>query len=139
MPQTHEFIYRSVQHTIVNWYRDKDNEVMANNSTIVERITEHGEPPPGFSRFVGNGVTTVNTVFGPQEVHYTIPLPKATTIQEAAAQIDDADAAIQPELTKAAKEQAMEEYRKIQSQVALPGGPGMPPGKGPSGLVLPGQ
>jgi hypothetical protein len=139
MPQTHEFIYRTVQHTLTRWYRDKDNEIMASNTTISERIPEHGEPPPGFHRFMGNGVVDVDTVLGPQSIRYGIPIPGATCIQEAAAKIDTADEAIIPEVVKAAKEQAKEDYDKIHSQLALPPGMRPPPGaRGPGGLVMPG-
>jgi len=132
------FIYKTEHHTVVTWYESKAGEVMAQNTTIIERIAGPGDPPPSFCRFMGHGSADIETVLGPRQVQYTIPVPKATTLQEAADGLKEADEAVRPDVVKEAKDEAMEQYRALQSQIAVPGGPTPPPG-GPQGLVFPGS
>lgn len=137
MQQVNDYIYETKHYTLTKWYKDKRGEVMAANSTVVERIGIFGDPPPSFARFMGKGAVNVDTAFGPQEAHFQIPIQKATSIKEAFAMIDEVEERIRPQVIIDAKEEAMQKYKELQNKVQSPGMPGMRPG--PSGLVLPGS
>jgi len=146
MPETKDFVYRVVEHSLIRWFTNEAGDVMASNTAITERIAECGEEPPTFCRFRGRGVVDVETVLGCSPATFEFDIPGATTIEEALAGIDAAEKSAQPGVVEAAKEQARAQYDKLRSRIALPGVPPSgrlpinPPGHpGPSGLINPGS
>jgi hypothetical protein len=121
----HRFVCEWKRHPVTIWY-EEGGEVLAMNTDIMEYIPECGEQPPGFSRFRGSGETEVETVMGVGVVKFQFDIPNATTVEEAAEQLEEAEAAARPSVIQSAKEEAIEQVKKARSALALPGMPGMP-------------
>ena len=125
-PETTEFIYRTVGHTVVQWYKDAKGDVMATNAMVIERIAEHGEQPPGFCSFRGEGIAECNTVLGPRHIKFHFDIPDAADLQDAASKMAAAEEVARPGVIEQAKEEAVQEFEALRRQIHLPGGPGMP-------------
>jgi len=139
MPDEKAFTYESRQHTRVFWFTDEKGEVQARNVVIVEHEAEGGEPPPTYSRFVGQGETVVDTIAGPVQVAYSIPVKDVDTVMAAFDGLDEAEKAVLPEVVEATKAEVLDKMAKASKKIALPedilpgpgrGGPQRPFGRG---------
>ena len=130
MPDEKAFTYESKQHTRVFWFTDEKGEVQARNAVIVEHVAEGGDPPPVYSRFVGQGETVVDTIAGPVQVAYSIPVKDATTIMEAFDKLDEAEKEVLPEVVEATKAEVLDKMAAAGKKIALPGDILPGPGRG---------
>jgi len=119
----HTFICLPKQWQVTKWYKEGD-DVMAQNLIITEHTEPKGNQPPGFSKFIGHGELEIKTPMGQAQVPYSIPIPKATTIEEAADMIEAADKEIAPRVEAEAKQEMLRrmqaERRRIQEVRELP-------------------
>lgn len=111
--------------------------------TVDEKRIELGEPPEDFVRFTSRGSMTGTFDFGTASKKFDVPLPNATTAQEAFAQIDDEFPAAMKKAGEKLKREVMEQIAEKTGQAAIAAAPasmidaeghlrGMP---GPTGIA----
>jgi hypothetical protein len=91
--------------------------------TVDERRPEVGEPPVGFIRFTARASLTGKFDFGTASKKFDVPLPRATTVGEAFAQISDEYPAAMKEAGEELKKEVMEQIAEKTGQAAIASAP----------------
>lgn len=87
--------------------------------TVDEKLPVVGEPPIGFVRFTSRGKVTGRFTFGSASKNFDVPLPRATTVQEAFARIAEEFPAAMRKAGEELKVEVMEQLAERTGQQAI--------------------
>lgn len=87
--------------------------------TVDEKLPVIGEPPIGFLRFTARGSVTGKFAWGSSSKKFDVPLPRATTVQEAFAQISEEYPAAMKKAGEELQTETMQQIAERTGQAAI--------------------